>query len=324
MSGDFAKLAESLISAKNVDDAEVAKLRSLLWQNANLPREAVQSLLALNDALVQPHAGFCDLLGEAVTHLLLRQDRPRNYISDDNAEWLIQCLTKDGRVESYAELELLVRVIEQAENASERLRNFALDQIEMTVLHGVGPTRRGGACRPGCIDEAEVELLRRVIFAAGGASATIVSEAEANMFFRLKDLTKVGKNAPQWSNLFVQAVANHLMAYSSYRPLELEEAQRLERFMDDTSPNVGRFLTRVMGSVSLSSLFGSGKDSEEKILHSESVEAARQISDGEANWLRAQIAADSDTDELEKAVLAFIADEGVSLPPLPLPLRKSA
>jgi hypothetical protein len=149
-----------------------------------------------------------------------------------------------------------------------------------------------------------VALLRRLIFAPGGGDAIKVGEAEAELLFRIKDATLGKANAPEWETLFVQAIANHLMAHSSYVALSRERALELQKFMDDSTPSIGGFLSRVARSISLDALFKSPEGKPE-VDHDAADEAA---------WLKRQIAADGSTDALEKAVLAFIVDEGVALP----------
>ena len=86
------------------------------------------------------------------------------------------------------------------------------------------------ASRPGRIDDAEVTLIRRLIFAPAGDGPAKVSAAEAEMLFRLKDATLGKDNSPEWKKLFVQGVANHLMAHRAMcrlRPPKSSGSRRL-------------------------------------------------------------------------------------------------
>ena len=323
MTDSIESLTSRIVAAKQVTADDVLALRKAIWSTDRIKTPIVAALFAINDAITAPLDEFSDCFSEAITHFLLKQDWPHDFMSDENANWLMSAIDKDGKVESHAELELLVRVVEKAENAPETLKTYAQTQLEAVILTGEGPTRRGGAIHPGTIDTAEVALLRRLVFAAGGGDASKVGASEAELLFRIKDATIGKSNAPEWETLFVQGIANHLMAHSSYVALSRERAAELNKVMDDASPNIGGFLSRIAGAISLDALFKSStaKAAED---HDAVVEADLQIAADEAAWLKRQIAADGATDALEKAVLAFIIDEGVKLPGELDEIRKSA
>ena len=207
-------------------------------------------LFELNHASPSPSAEWVDFFVEAITAYLVEQAEPRGYVSDENAAWLMQAIDHDGRVDTLAELELLVKVIERAENVPDDLKAYALVQISRAVLTGEGPTRCGDGLTPGRIGTAEVRLLRRVLYAAGGHAPAHISRAEAELLFAIKDATVHGDNAPEWQTLFVQA----LQPASADRPaifraLHREDAARLHAFMADTSSGVGGFFGRMAASL---------------------------------------------------------------------------
>ncbi|MEY2926897.1 MAG: hypothetical protein RL367_1374 [Pseudomonadota bacterium] len=318
MAETLSDLSRAIIAARTIDDTQVLALRQQLWASFKLDQDDLDQLFAINDALGTPDVGFTDLFVEAVLHYLLRQSELHGFVTDAGAAWLIAHLMADGRVESCAELEMIVHLLEQAENDPEQLKQFALDQIEKSILTGSGPTRSGGDICPGVVDAVEAALLRRLIFASGGESATQVSEHEAELLFRIKDATLGAANAPEWTTLFVQAVGNHLMAHSDYQQLSLADARRLNLAMDSRASSLGSFLGRIAQSVSLESVKHPGTLMSQTKSHwgdDSAIAADRAISADESAWLKRMIAADAVTDDLEKALLAFIADESGGLDP---------
>jgi hypothetical protein len=128
------------------------------------------------------------------------------------------------------------------------------------------------------------------------------------MLWRIKDATLGADNAPGWKTLFVQALGNHLMAYSSYRPLERSEAERLETFMNDRSSSVLGFLAR-MGRPDFEGarkVFEPGETAEQ---HDAAVAAANAVTEGEKSWVESAIARDGCRDEYEEALLRFLEEE---------------
>jgi hypothetical protein len=288
-------------------------VRRWIWPDGAVSDAEAEVVFDLNRLARDPGPEWADFFIEAMTDHVVNSAAPRGYVDEAGAAWLIEQIDRDGAPISPLELELVVKVLESALDAPASLKAYALRQIEASVLNGEGPTR-GRPVRPGTIDEAEVGLLRRIIFAAGGDGALVVSQDEAETLWRLKDESLGADNAPGWKTLFVQAVGNHLMAYSSYRPLDRGEAARLEAFVEDRRGGVLGFFGRMRPASpaeAARSLLGGARSAAG---HDEAVGAARAITPLESAWLKQRLDADGARDPLEEALLAFIAEESGQRP----------
>jgi hypothetical protein len=327
---DWPERIERLVQSGQVNDADVAQLRALVWSEGQIARPVIDDLFLINDNCAPQSHDWRNFFVEAVEHYLLRQKFPHGFIHEPDAAWLRTSIQTNGAIGSAAELDLLVNVIEAAENAPDDLKDFAIAEIERIAVSGVGVTRiDDGDIRPRSIDASEVSLLRRLIFAGGGEGAIVVGSKEADMLLRLKAATLDGDNAPEWMELFVQGVGNHLLAHSDYRPLSRDEAARLNREMDHNAPNVANFFKRMIPG----EMFGRGtlveafkavfpaKPLPSSLQHGD---AASALTSEEADWLKDQIVLDAQTDAYEKALLAFIIDEVGNLPPVLNALLKRA
>lgn len=309
MTVPMIELAKALKARAVMTADDVLAIRRIAWPDGSIDATEADAIFALNDAIAAPPAEWVDFFVEAMIAYVVRQQQPTGYVDDAKAAWLMARIDADGRVESRAELELLVKVLEVATNVPDALKTYAIAQIEAAVATGSGPTRGAGTLDPGSINATEVALLRRILFAAAGDGPGCVSRAEAELLFRLKAATQGAANAPEWKTLFVQAVGNHLMAHSDYRPLSRARAAELDAFMNESPASVGGFLGRMGQSVASGSfldLFGSKAPKPD---HDAAVAADRAIAPDEAAWLKAQVDADGTLDDLEKALLAFVAEE---------------
>ena len=302
----------SEVKAKGVITAdEVLAIRRIVWPDGRIDPVEADAIFDLNSAITQAPREWVDFFIEAIDAYVVHEQQPVGYVDDDKANWLMAKIDNDGRVDSLGELELLVKILEDATNAPQALKAYALKQVEAVVVSGSGPTRDGGSPEPGTITAGEVKLLRRILYAQGSDGPALVSTAEAEMLFRIKDATLAAANAPEWQTLFVQAVGNHLMAHSDYQPLSRERAAQLDVFMNDNHVNIAGFLGRMAegGLSGFHDLFGS------KALrpdHDAAVAADQAIDAEELAWLKAEVEADHRFDPLEKKLLAFIADESGS------------
>ncbi|PXW75086.1 hypothetical protein C7451_10755 [Blastomonas natatoria] len=290
-----------IAQARALGPDETLALRRVVWPDGRITPNEAAILFELNRASSAPSTEWVDFFVEAIAAYIVEQAEPRGYVSDENADWLIAAIDHDGKVDSLAELELLVKVIEKAENGPDRLKRYALEQIRNAVLHGEGPTRCGGGLQPGSIGTTEVRLLRRVLYATGGMAPAHINREEAELLFAIKDATLGGNNAPEWQSLFVQAMRLHLMTDQRFRALSRADAARLHAFMTDTSAVIGSFFGRMFRSL------GNVPPPADRPAPAPLAETG--ISAEEDGWLQAMVDADGALDPLECALLKALAED---------------
>jgi hypothetical protein len=313
MSFSFSDFSAALKAGAPVTADDVLALRRWVWPDGVISAPEAELLFTLNRTAHDTAPEWDDFFVEAISEYVLNAAEPHPYVDDATAGWLIGEIEHDGAPAGSRELELIVKILEKALNAPASLKAWALREIEQSILTGEGATRRDGPLRPGIVDEAEVKLLRRLVFAPGGDGALTVGDDEAEMLWRIKDATLHADNAPGWKQLFVQALGDHLMAWTNYRPLDRAEAAHLESFMNDRHSSVRGFLGRVAAQLSHPDFADARQEvlghEESAAEHEASVEAAEAVTPAEQGWLQAHIDADKARDPYEEALLAFIAEE---------------
>jgi hypothetical protein len=310
MSMHFRDLAEQAMADGAISAEEILGLRQSGWDDGCIDAGEAEALFVLGDHLKDHSPEWTDYFVDALCEYAINGTGPKGYVDDATADWLIERISSDGRVDSMAELELLVHCLERATSVPQKLRDFALEQIEQTVLSGTGPTRDGGSLEAGRISQSETHLLRRMIFAAGGDRPAAVSRTEAEMLFRLKDATLGKANAGEWQRLFVQGVGNYLMGFGGEEQLSQERATELESFMNDARPSLGGFFWRMAKTPVEGGIAGLFTRKAASPTLESQVDAAQAIDASEQLWLQGKLDADGQLDDLEKALLAFIAEDG--------------
>ena len=294
MSFSYSDFAAALKAGASISAEDVLAVRRWVWPDGSVSAAEAEALFELNRSAKASAPEWAEFFIEAMTDYVVNQTPPRGYVEDGHAAWLIGEVERDGAPITATELALVVKVLEAALNAPASLKAWALARIEQSVL------------ADGRVGEEEAALLRRIVFAAAGGGALTVSADEAETLWRIKDACVAADNAPGWKTLFVQAVGNHLMAYSSYTPLERGEAARLDAFVGDHQRSVLGFFAR-MGSANRSTVraaIARAPDAD----HDAAVAAANAVTPNEERWLQAHIDADGARDPYEEALLAFIAE----------------
>jgi len=305
----------------SIKDADVLKLRRSYYDDGIITHEEAETILALNDACPVQDPAWADCFVETITDYLVEQAEPEGYLTLENAQWLIERIGHNGRVETKTELELLVNVLDKARWAPQSLVRFALDQVKDAVLNGTGPLRAGRMLEPGVVSEADVDLLRRILYSFGGDGNIAVTRPEAEVLFDINDAAADADNHPAWADLFVKAIANCVMAASGYATPPREVALARDAWLERRGElGLEGMLAGAAGG--LRSLLGGYREQTEEEraigrLTQQKVEIVTHepVIRADAAWLAQRIGRDGRLTPNERALLTFLKVESPVLDP---------
>lgn len=295
----------SEIAANGIDAEEVRRLRETIFADGLVSRDDAALLFHLNElAEIGNASQWYDFFVEALTDFLVWKQEPPQYLSDTDCEFLCAAVMRDGRIDNACEFALLLNILRWLRVAPQKLVDTALIGLRQTVLDGgtvlFGPQRQ----RRGVIDAADLECIRAVIFAPASDGGLTVTRAEAELLFELHRATAGKKNAPGWKELFVEAIAHHLMCPTEPTAApDVAEVARRERWLEEHRG------TRAFLGDMLKSLATSGTPAPDAASSpsAPSSFAREAIDRSEADWLLQQIDADGQIDDMERALLQHIA-----------------
>lgn len=320
------------VNAKIADGGDVSvedviTLSRFIFNDMHVSLQEGHALFKLHNAGLNFASTWYELFPEAMADILINQVTPHGYVSNENADWLIAQIKADGHICTRTELDAVLHILERAREVPEQLEQFALHRIADSVIIGTGATRSGAELKPGVISDAEVELLRRVLYAGSGSGGIAISKKEAEVLFDLNDATIEAENSSAWSELFTKAIANYLMAMSGFAPPAREVALARENWA--SSPGgfeggLGGFFKSAFsgGFKGIRDSYQGGTDpSAQRGAEMASQIATNEvITEDEAAWLVARIGRDGVFHENEKALLRFIRKESPQIHPLLEPL----
>jgi hypothetical protein len=316
-------LLRLLADTRRITPEDVLHLRRTVFGDGFVSRADADAIFAMDHAPVEKCREWVTFFVEAITDHIIHQVQPLGYISVENAEWLIDKIGHDGHLESLGEIELLVRVMAKAKYVPDILSAFVFAEIARAVVEGEGPLARHGKLTRGMIGEAEVELIREVLFAYGSERNIAVSRFEAEMLFDLNDRTAAAENHPAWRELFVKSVANYLMSEASYNVPSRAEAIAREAWLEDRSVDIAGSLRGIFSSFGelftpsfYDCLFEDAHCQMEKAWAARNarvnarLDEAAAITDTEGEWLIERLCADGLITQNEVALLDFIRRQG--------------
>lgn len=317
-------LISAVTKAGRITADDVLAFRKAYYSDGRISEAEAGGIFAANTACAQAHPTWAVFFCEALCDHVVHQMQPHGHVSEENTRWLMQHIDHDGRVDSTTELDLLVAILEQARTVPEALSAYALAQVRHAVVSGKGPLRSGKTLAPGVVDEADIELLRRILYAYAGGGNIAVTAAEADVLFDINDATADGANHPAWNDLFAKAVANHLMFATNHAPVSRAEALRREAWVNDANANAGAFIVRMV--TSLRDIYNAAtfKETQAQRARRESyfgeLKSAEEITEAEGRWLTDRINRDGKLSDAERAALLFIKQEATGIHPVLEPL----
>lgn len=325
---DVAQIKSFLKTEGVATPDDVLCMRKDVYRDGIVSINEADALFSLNDSLSETCEEWNEFFIEALTEFTVFQLAPLGYVSVENSAWLMDAISSDGVVQSATELELLVKIVARAKSCPPTLVQFTMLQVSVAVLNGEGPLARGGELTQGIIGEAEVELLRTMLYAASGENSLSISKAEVEILLQLNEATQNANNHPSWQDLYVRATANYLIGLAGPKAVTREAALAREAWLDDTEVSpLGFFKEMVAGFGNLLSadffddIFTSSHVMMEKTWKAKNAEIAKEahvnevVDLQESKWLIDRINRDGIINDNEKALLQFIKKESHSIDP---------
>lgn len=299
-------LCDGVLARGVVRADDVLALRRAVFGEITVTPAEVEALFRIDEGTEKRVPEWRALFLEAVTDWLVRQQQPSGYITEQQADWLIARIEADGRVRDGTELELIVRVLELADEAPASLSAFGLALVTRSVIEN-----------DGVISADEVQRMRRLVFALTGPGGMAVTREEAGALFDLNDAARGRDNDPSWTHFFKRAVANAVTAAAGWAPPGREEALRRQAWLEAPENDPGGLLGEAAGAAGRltlggirDALFGSDHAHHDRRLSRQTAAAAgaAPVDREEARWLLDRIGRDGAFDDNERALIAFLRE----------------
>jgi hypothetical protein len=319
-------LADRIAADGRVEPEEVLAVRRAVFPDGVVSREEAELLFDINEHVANDDPAWDACFVEAICDHLLNSAEPMGHVTEEGCDWLIVRIDHDSVLERVTELELALKLLEKAESCPARLAERARTWASRAILEGRGYEGRDPKTEPGQIGDAEVAMIRRVLFAAAGAGDIAITRDEAEWLFALDEATDGKAHAASWRDLFVKAIMSHLFAGGPSDLLDRNAMLHRAQFVSNTSGGLRQTLSHLASGLADGGLEGwktrAGQldahddqmkhDAERKAQHA----SADLLSMSEAAWLVTRIRADHrrtpNEEALVAAVKAYKGDEAIS------------
>ena len=302
MPNRFEDVLETVRKTGTLDAAGRQSLQRIVYEDGKVTLEEADCLFLINDAVdVAACPEWPWVFVGAVTDLLVRQSFPMNHIDPAESVWLIQRIAADGIVKGDTEMKLLLNILKFAESAPDQLEKFALDTVKAHVLAN------------GFVTAEDVEHLRQVLYGCGSSGGVGISRMEAEVLFDIADATEGQTNDDTFQDLFVGAVANHVMMSAAPVKLSYEEHSRREYWLQERGDIARAWKATFKNPFKAAQLanedIGTTATVRQGWLEDGKLGAAEAITQTESRWIIDRLNRDGRVSSCERALLAFLAEE---------------
>jgi hypothetical protein len=189
----------------------VLELRRAIYGTGSIGRAEAEFLLHLNRQSRGDDPAWAEFYVEALSDFFYWREGTDSGLTEDAERMLFEWIGPRVELDDPTELRLLLNLILRSNACSERFRALVLRAVERSVLHSEHALFGHAARRPGAIDKADVEVIRRLVYGSGSQSGLAISRLEAEFLFALNAATAGADNDPAWRELFVKAITMHLL-----------------------------------------------------------------------------------------------------------------
>jgi hypothetical protein len=315
---------DRILESRAVTPCDVMELRRMVYPDGVVSRAEAEALFLIESTRQGGCPEWGQFFREALSDHIVHQVQPSGYVTEESAEWLIGQINAISEPRTDTLVGLLANIVRIARDLPPGLAAFALKQAKNTAIYADGVDPMGEPHEAGKVTQADVEMLRRIIWAAGSEGHLAVSREEAEALFDIADATAGADNHPDWDEFFARAVGNYLVGATGRHVPSREMAIRREADAD-YEVSMMRVLTGALNGLgrlgSPGSMLMDMLDSRtlgEAIEERSRLENAARISaiaDGQnlvgekAQWLVERVNRNGRMTAPEEALIAFVARE---------------
>ena len=164
---EITQFAKLVASSGNVEASQISELRRAIYADGIVSRAEAEVLFEIERARKAHSDEWSAMFVEALTEYALNREPPAGYLSDDTAGWLIGQITKHKTPSTDAEIELLINIIEKANEVTPAFSAYVLRLVKDMVIYSDGTDARGRSHGGMRVTEADVDSLQRILWGAG-------------------------------------------------------------------------------------------------------------------------------------------------------------
>ena len=153
---------------------EVLFLRNSVFADGIASPAELYAIFSLAERAPEGDPEWFQFFAEVVADFYLREEEPQGYMTDEEFQSLKSQITRDGGPVNRLQLALLVKLMEVATQTPEEMSDFTAEQFRIAITGKETPF----------VSKEETALIKRYLFAHGGAGNIAVTKARSRAVVR--------------------------------------------------------------------------------------------------------------------------------------------
>ena len=180
---------QAIVDRQTATEEDVSRLRQAFYRRNGVDRDLAARVFQAHRSMPSPDPA-CSAAAERM---------------------LLDWIGDGASSANFGERRLILRLMFRAATVSERFQRFVLAMLRDNLVDEEHRLLSGEPRRPGEIDAIDLQLIRKVIYGAGGQYPIAVGRAAADFLFDLGSSATGFTDPAAWRALFVKAIAMHLL-----------------------------------------------------------------------------------------------------------------
>jgi hypothetical protein len=219
-----ALVAEVLGEDGDISAHDVLRLRRAFYKDGVLEAPEAELMFNLHRQAKTRHPEWDTFYVEGLSDHFFWRKRGDRVLSEEECRQLIDRIADDDRVEDATELKLLLNLLRRSSGSTPEFKGFVQRAALESIMTSATPLFGMGERSPGVIDDADVEIVRWLVYGQASENGLAISRQEADFLFDLNDRTSGQPNAPAWTGVFAKAIAMHVL-YRGDSPDRVDEPE---------------------------------------------------------------------------------------------------
>jgi hypothetical protein len=207
---------ENMLHAHRVTALDVVRLQDALAHDGPVTVDEAELLFTLEQSVNDKHHTWKDLFIDAITIHAINDVAPDGYLTAHKADWLIRYAAPQGRIPTRNTFALLSSIVAGARWIPERLIATLFDEVYCAIATGNGPLRNGFNVPPGVIIARDCDIVRHILYSAGGKDTPAISRVEAEALLAIDSVSAQGPALAAWNELFCKALGDAVLVASGW------------------------------------------------------------------------------------------------------------
>ena len=220
----LAAALDAVIELKTTAEDDLHALRRQLYRSLPLRDEQAERIFAAHQEMPAKDERWLEFFLEALTDYFLAQRGDRVDLTGPAEDQLLKLVGGRSPITDLGHRQLILRIFFRSTEVSERYRGLVLDMAHHHLMHDDRRLLADLPRQAGTIDIVDLQLIRRLVFGAGGQYACSVDRATANFLLDLDQPSFTMIDQEAWRHLYVKGMSIHLVGSTS-----LEDHVRSER-----------------------------------------------------------------------------------------------